>query len=72
MFQTLKYIPSSIEGIDGEILGILGFSLLGLLLVVTPFIVSARVEPGRRSLLPVVGVLVVGYILVLSALAYLT
>src|SRR5512136_2306177 len=38
MFQTLKYIPSRILGIDGEILGILFFGVLGFLLVITPFL----------------------------------
>jgi cytochrome b6 len=70
MFQTLKYIPARVLWIDGEILGILGFTLLGLLLVVVPFVASAGSRPGRRSLLPAVGILVIAYILVLSALAY--
>ncbi len=68
MFQTLKYIPSKILGLDGEVLGILCFGLLGLVLVITPFI-SAGKKPGK--LLPVVGVLILVYIIVLSALAYL-
>ncbi len=71
MFQTLKYIPSKILGMDGEVLGIMGFGLLGLLLVITPFI-SPEPRKGRRSLLPIVGILVLVYIIVLSALAYRT
>jgi quinol-cytochrome oxidoreductase complex cytochrome b subunit len=71
MFQTLKYIPSKILGLDGEILGILSFGLLGLLLIITPFI-SSEPRPGRRSWLPIVGTLVLVYIIVLSALAYRT
>jgi cytochrome b6 len=71
MFQTLKYIPSKILGLDGEVLGILAFGLLGLLLVITPFI-SRAPRTGRRGWLPVVGTLVLIYIIVLSALAYRT
>src|SRR5512136_1584443 len=71
MFQTLKYIPSRILGIDGEILGILFFGVLGFLLVITPFLSPER-GAGRRSLLPIAGVAVLVYIIVLSALAYLT
>ncbi len=70
MFQTLKYIPSKIMGLDGEVLGIMFFGLLGLLLVITPFI--SRTERGRPKLLPIVGVVALIYILALSALAYLT
>jgi cytochrome b6 len=70
MFQTLKYIPSKILGMDGEVLGILFFGLLGLLLVLTPFVSKERAEK-RWNLLPVVGVIVLVYIVALSALAYL-
>ena len=70
MFQTLKYIPSKILGMDGEVLGILCFGLLGLLLVAIPFVSKERAE-RRWNLLPIVGVLVLVYILALSALAYL-
>jgi uncharacterized membrane protein len=72
MFQTLKYIPSKILGIDGEVLGIMFFGLLGLLLIITPFISPREPRTGRRSLLPIVGILVLVYIMVLSALAYRT
>ncbi len=72
MFQTLKYIPSRILGIDGEILGILFFGLLGLLLLATPFVSQSERPAKRRSLLPVVGIVVIVYIVVLSAMAYRT
>jgi len=71
MFQTLKYIPSKILNMDGEVLGILFFGLLGLVLVITPFISSER-RPGKRNLLPIIGVVALLYILILSAFAYLT
>ncbi len=71
MFQTLKYIPSRILGMDGEVLGIIAFGLLGLLLVVTPFISPAERKPGRPNLLPFVGTIVILYIIALSAWAYL-
>ncbi len=70
MFQTLKYIPSKIAGMDGEVLGIVFFGLLGLLLVITPFITSEK-RPGKISLLPIAGVGALLYILILSAFAYL-
>jgi cytochrome b6 len=72
MFQTLKYIPSKLLGMDGEVLGIIAFGLLGLLMVATPFVSPAMRRPGRPNLLPFVGVIVILYIIALSAWAYLT
>jgi len=71
MFQTLKYIPAKVLGMDGEVLGILFFGLVGLLLVVTPFITAPEPRKGRLNLLPLVGVIAVVYIIALSAMAYL-
>jgi cytochrome b6 len=72
MFQTLKYIPAKILGIDGEILGISFFGLLGLLLIITPFLAGSERRKGRFEWLPVIGVIILAYIVALSALAYLT
>ena len=40
MFQTLKLIPSKVWFIDGEVLGVLGCGLAGLLWVLLPFFES--------------------------------
>ena len=72
MFQTLKYIPSKVLGIDGELLGISFFGLLALLLVATPFLASGKGRRGRLDLLALAGGAALIYILALSALAYLT
>jgi cytochrome b6 len=72
MFQTLKYIPAKVLGIDGEILGVLFFGVLGFLLIVTPFLNPSGRTRTRYGLVPVVGLLALIYIFVLSALAYLT
>jgi quinol-cytochrome oxidoreductase complex cytochrome b subunit len=72
MFQTLKYIPSNVLGMDGEVLGIGAFGILGLLLVITPFISDPGRKEGRLSLLPITGIVVLLYIIVLSVLAYLS
>jgi len=48
MFQTLKLIPSHILGIEGEILGVLGFSVAAGLLVVMPVrVVGPRAKSSR-------------------------
>ncbi len=38
MFQTLKLVPAKILGMDGEMLGILAFGVIGALALVLPFL----------------------------------
>jgi cytochrome b6 len=38
MFQTLKLIPSKVWFIDGEVLGIVGFGIIGVLWLLLPFL----------------------------------
>jgi cytochrome b6 len=45
MFQTLKLIPSKVLFIDGEVLGVLGCALIGLVWLLLPFFESE--EPSR-------------------------
>jgi cytochrome b6 len=71
MFQSLKYIPAHVLGMDGEVLGIAFFGLLGLALFLVPFASSARPGRGRLQPLSIAATLAILYILVLSALGYL-
>ena len=70
MFQTLKYLPSYILGIEGEIVGVLGFGLGGLLLLLVPFLDrrAARGQPSR--LVTGIGLAVLLYVIVLTYLGY--
>jgi len=70
MFQTLKYLPAHIAGIEGEILGIVGFGLGGLFLLLMPFLDrrAARGEPS--PLFTAIGVVIIAYILLLTYLGY--
>ncbi|MBD3336753.1 MAG: cytochrome bc complex cytochrome b subunit, partial [Candidatus Eisenbacteria bacterium] len=67
-FQTLKYIPGKILFIHGEVLGILGFGLGALALVLVPFLDrrAQRNEPGR--LMTAVGAVVLVYMIVFTLL----
>jgi len=47
MFQTLKLIPSKVWLVDGEILGVLAFGLIGLLWLLLPFFESR--DPSRMK-----------------------
>lgn len=70
MFQTLKYIPSHVLGMDGELLGVAGFGIAGLVLLLLPFLDrgAARGEPGKVWTWLTYGML--AFIIVLTWLGY--
>jgi cytochrome b6 len=70
MFQTLKYLPGTILGVDGEVVGIVGFGLAGLFLLVVPFLDrgAARGQPGR--LFTAIALGAIAYMLLLTYLGY--
>jgi quinol-cytochrome oxidoreductase complex cytochrome b subunit len=70
MFQTLKYLPSHILGLEGEMVGIVGFGLGGLFLLLIP-ILDRRTARGERNVLVTwIGIAVIVYMLVLTYLGY--
>ncbi len=70
MFQTLKYLPGHVLGIEGEIVGIVGFGLGGLFLLLIPFLDrrTARGEPSR--LFTWIGLAIIAYMVLLTYLGY--
>jgi cytochrome b6 len=70
MFQTLKYLPAHILGIEGEVVGLVGFGLAGLFLLLVPFLDrrSAKGQPSR--LFTWIGIAIMIYIVVLTYLGY--
>ncbi len=71
MFQTLKYLPSKIGPLDGEVVGVLGFGLGGLFLLLVPFLDRRSARAEKSPLFFWLGVLIVTYIVMLSVLGYL-
>jgi cytochrome b6 len=71
MFQTLKLLPGHILGIEGELLGVLGFGLIGVILIALPFLDRSGL-PGKAStrLAAAFGILLIGYSVVLTYLGY--
>jgi quinol-cytochrome oxidoreductase complex cytochrome b subunit len=70
MFQTLKYLPSYILGIEGEVVGVVGFGLGGLFLLLVPF-VDRRAARGEPSpLFTWISLAIIAYMLVLTYLGY--
>jgi cytochrome b6 len=72
MFQTLKYIPAKVLSFDGEVIGILFFTLAGAALLVIPFVnPSAEQFPRRRKIFNVIGIVAVLYIVIMTVIGYL-
>jgi quinol-cytochrome oxidoreductase complex cytochrome b subunit len=70
MFQTLKYLPSRILGIDGDIVGILGFGVAGLFLLLVPFLDRRGARGQSSPLFTLAGMAMVVYMLLLTYLGY--
>jgi cytochrome b6 len=70
MFQTLKLLPSHILGIEGELLGVLGFGAVGAILILMPFL-DRRAAAGRPSRYPAIfGIALILYSILLTYLGY--
>ncbi len=70
MFQTLKYLPAHILGIEGEVVGILAFGLGAVFLLLIP-ILDRRTARGERSqLFTWIGVAIIVYMLLFTYLGY--
>jgi cytochrome b6 len=70
MFQTLKFLPGTILGIEGEIVGILAFGLGGLFLVLLPFLDRWSARGERSRLVTLIGLAIIAYMVVLTYLGY--
>ena len=70
MFHTLKLLPAHILGLEGEMLGVMGFALAGLFLLLVPLLDRKR-GPGESSrLFTVIGLAMIAYIIVLTIMGY--
>jgi len=70
MFQTLKYIPAKILFMDGEVLGILAFGLVGVFWLLVPFLDRRPEAGGRTRWFTVFGWVAIAFIAVMSLIAY--
>lgn len=70
MFKTLKYLPAHILGIEGEVVGILGFGIGGLFLLLVPFLDRPTARGERSHLFTMIGIMVIVYMIVLTYLGY--
>jgi len=70
MFQTLKVLPSHILGIEGEIVGIIGFSVIGLGLLLLPFLEGSPPRPRISRAITVTSAVMLVYIIVMTVWSY--
>jgi cytochrome b6 len=70
MFQTLKLLPAHVLGLEGETVGILAFGAVGLLLLLLPFLDRPGPGGAPRRGFTWLGVGLLAYALVLTALGY--
>ena len=71
MFQTLRYLPPEILGIEGELVGIAAFGVAGLVLLVVPFLDRPEAPDAKPSKLwSYLTYAALAYILLLTYLGY--
>ena len=69
-FHTLKLLPSHVFGMEGEHLGVMGFGLVVVFLVLVPFL-DRRASAGRRSpLFTALAILGLVYLVVFTILGH--
>jgi cytochrome b6 len=72
MFQVLKFIPAKVLFLDGEVFGILLFSIAGLLWFLVP-IWDRKTEGGKAaSLINYFGIFVICFIIVFTIIGFVT
>jgi len=70
MFQSLKYIPATLAGIEGELFGLFFFAALGLVWFFWP-VIERRLPDGRRDLwVSVAGVVLLAFVALMTVLGY--
>jgi len=70
MFHTLKLIPSHVLGVEGEVLGVMGFGLAAVLLILVPFL-DRRASHGEPSpAFTALGLAALVYLVVFSIWGY--
>ena len=70
MFQSLKYIPATVFGFDGEVLGILAFGLGGLLWLAVPFLDRNPMQGQWSRIIRRAGIIILIFIVVMTVVGY--
>lgn len=71
MFQTLKFLPAHILFIEGEVFGVLFFTVIALAWLLVPFWESRFTSDEKARPMKVIGIVAILYIIVLTVLGYI-
>jgi quinol-cytochrome oxidoreductase complex cytochrome b subunit len=71
MFQTLKLIPGHVWFMEGEVLGIMGFLVVGVAWLLVPFWEMKRRPDGRPRPITIIGVAAIIYMIIMTIWGYL-
>jgi cytochrome b6 len=71
MFQSLKLIPGHVWFMEGEVLGIVAFMVVGLAWMLVPFWEMKRRPDGRARPITIIGVVGIIYMVVMTIWGYL-
>ncbi|HXX64016.1 MAG TPA: cytochrome bc complex cytochrome b subunit [Bacteroidota bacterium] len=70
MFQSLKYLPSKVIFVDGEVLGIVLFAVAGVLWLLVPFLDAEKADGRTRRGVTYVGIGIIVYIITFTVLGW--
>ena len=70
MFQTLKMLPARIMGLHGELIGVLGFTIAGVVLVLLPFLDRPLSDGRHREVWRYLAIFALIYVVVLTVIGY--
>ncbi len=70
MFQALKFVPSKVLFVDGEVLAVLGFGAAGLFWLLAPFLDRWSSREERNRVFTIVGALALSFMALMTVLAY--
>jgi cytochrome b6 len=70
MFQTLKYLPAHIFGLEGEAVGVIGFGVAGVFVLLIPFLDRGAVRGRPGHAFTWIGVGILAYMILLTILGY--
>ena len=70
MFQMLKLIPSHVFGLEGEMLGVMGFTVAAMLLLIVPFIDRRAADGSPSRIVTSAGVAALIFLIVFTIYGY--
>ena len=72
MFQTLKMLPAELLFVEGEIVGILGFSFAAAIFTLWPFLDRKSSKGEKQPLVPILGTIAIIFIIVMTIIGYMS